>query len=109
MKAMCANLPQRYSSATQMLEDLETFRANPEVVFPYGQFAAESEMEPEVEMEADESETYLPPVPPKRSKTPAVAILVMVLVVVGIAVWFLNRFLFSDLLGEEEKLIVPPW
>ena len=29
MKAMCANINKRYSTATEMLEDLESFRKNP--------------------------------------------------------------------------------
>ncbi len=32
MKAMCANINQRYSSAEEMLADLEAFRRNPEIV-----------------------------------------------------------------------------
>lgn len=33
MKAMCANINQRYASAEEMLADLEAFRKNPEIVF----------------------------------------------------------------------------
>lgn len=33
MKAMCANLNQRYASAEEMLQDLEAFRKNPEITF----------------------------------------------------------------------------
>lgn len=33
MKAMCANINQRYASAEEMLQDLEAFRKNPEISF----------------------------------------------------------------------------
>lgn len=33
MKAMCANINQRYASAEEMLQDLEAFRKNPEITF----------------------------------------------------------------------------
>ena len=33
MKAMCADLTRRYSSATQILADLEAFRADPSIIF----------------------------------------------------------------------------
>ena len=36
MHAMCADLDQRYESATQMLYDLEEFRKNPQIVFSFG-------------------------------------------------------------------------
>ena len=35
MKAMCANISKRYSSASEMLEDLENFRKNPDVDLEY--------------------------------------------------------------------------
>ena len=36
MHAMCADLDQRYESATAMLYDLEEFRKNPQMVFSFG-------------------------------------------------------------------------
>ena len=35
MKAMCANINKRYSTATEMLEDLESFRKNPNLDLEY--------------------------------------------------------------------------
>lgn len=35
MHAMCANLDERYSSATEMLYDLEEFRKNPNILFSF--------------------------------------------------------------------------
>ena len=35
MKAMCANINKRYASATEMLEDLESFRKNPDLDLEY--------------------------------------------------------------------------
>ena len=44
MKAMCANINQRYASAEEMLQDLEAFRKNPAIVFD--PVPASSETEP---------------------------------------------------------------
>ncbi len=108
MKAMCADLTRRYSSATQMLADLEAFRAEPDIIFPYGQFADEAEeLLPEPELPDPEPEVYLPPIPRKRSKAPAVAVLLCVLAVTAGAIWILYHFLFSDLLRSEKLLTVP--
>lgn len=35
MKAMCADMDKRYTSASEMLEDLEEFRKNPDINFDY--------------------------------------------------------------------------
>ena len=35
MKAMCSDINKRYASATAMLEDLESFRKNPDIDMEY--------------------------------------------------------------------------
>jgi len=112
MKAMCANLPTRYSSATQMLADLEAFRAEPDILFPYGQIITETEeLLPEPEPEDDEPEVYLPqPVRKKRMQSrrgPLIAVLISVLVVVLGAGLFLYQFLLRDLFRADKLLTVP--
>ncbi len=42
MRAMASNPNHRYSSADDMLEDLEEFRKNPDISFDYGPFVLES-------------------------------------------------------------------
>ena len=116
MKAMCADLSQRYSSATQLLADLETFRTDPDVVFDYGVYQSEPEMELPAPVyqpayqPAEEAEPYLPaPVRrrPQKSRAPLIAVLLCVLLAMGAAGWFLYHYLVSDLVGKTELLTVP--
>ncbi len=55
MHAMCANLDERYSSATEMLYDMEEFRKNPSILFRFRGSAAS---------------TRTPPPPRIQEKTP---------------------------------------
>ncbi|MBR6951483.1 MAG: Stk1 family PASTA domain-containing Ser/Thr kinase [Oscillospiraceae bacterium] len=73
MHAMEANLDRRYSSAEEMLSDLEEFRKNPAVVFGYGAMGMVGGSGDGV---ADETEKIPTPLPMKREpsapiKTPA--------------------------------------
>lgn len=107
MKAMCADLTQRYSSATQMLADLESFRADPGMLFPYGSFADDAEELEEPESVEPEPEVYLPSYSRKSSHGPVIAVLICVLAVIIGTGWFLYHFLLSDLLRTEKLLTVP--
>ena len=66
MHAMCADVNERYSSATEMLYDLEEFRKNPDILFDFGSRTAPRPTRPQ-----------RPAAPPRRQparqpeKTPA--------------------------------------
>ena len=106
MRAMCPDLTQRYSSATQIISDLETLRADPEVVFNYGA-ATQKPSDPSEEYpEEQQEELYLPP-QPKKSRIPFVVGLLCVLALVGIAVWVIYHFVIAGLMADGEKLTVP--
>ena len=73
MHAMEANLNRRYSSAEEMLSDLEEFRKNPAVVFGYG---AMGKLDGSVDGVSDDTEIVPTPLPVKKEpsapiKTPA--------------------------------------
>ncbi len=68
LKAMAPNMSQRYASADEMLHDLEEFRKNPLIQFPYATEAAPLVREQVPPVTAQP--VYQPPKPPVRQVQP---------------------------------------
>ena len=126
MKAMCADMEQRYASATEMLAALEQFRKNPNVVFSED---AHNAAEAPVIVDPERPAPAARPAQSERSAKPAAAqkkseaekesgrkngsrtaliagIVCIVLAVCGI-LWFLFSYFLSDLFRKTEEDIVP--
>ncbi len=127
MHAMTAELDKRYESATQMLEDLEEFRKNPNITFDFTrdrgdvdfarlihQLPYRPEHRAEKLPEPDEA-----PQQQKKSPSPAhdrahragrtaviAGIVCIALALIGIC-YFLYSYFFSDLFSRTEEDTVP--
>ena len=127
MHAMTAELDKRYESATQMLEDLEEFRKNPNITFDFTrdrgdvdfarlihQLPYRPERRAEKLPEPDEA-----PQQQKKSPSPAhdrahragrtaviAGIVCIALALIGIC-YFLYSYFFSDLFSRTEEDTVP--
>ena len=120
MHAMCPDLENRYASATELLDDLEEFRKNPEVQFAF--HGAESRLRiPEARLEAATpaaksvhhqqaaAKKPKPSAPRKKTapKKPVVIIVVGVLLALVLISYFLYSYLLRDLFSGPEDVEVP--
>ena len=120
MHAMCPDLENRYASATELLDDLDEFRKNPEVQFAF--HGAESRLRiptarPEaaapaakpVRRQQAAAKKPEPSAPRKKTatKTPAVIIVVGVLLALVLISYFLYSYLLRDLFSGPEDVKVP--
>ena len=103
MHAMSVKTEERYESATQILEDLEAFRQDQKILFPYTHTAAE-------ELPAATEDTREPePEQPGRENSKVGIILVtsfIILAFVGIA-YFLYSYILKDLFSDTEEVSAP--
>ena len=120
MHAMCPDLENRYASATELLDDLDEFRKNPEVQFAF--HGAESRLRiptarPEaaapaakpVRRQQAAAKKPEPSAPRKKTATkkPAVIIVVGVLLALVLISYFLYSYLLRDLFSGPEDVKVP--
>lgn len=120
MHAMCPDLENRYASATELLDDLDEFRKNPEVQFAF--HGAESRLRiptarPEAAAPASKpvrrqqaaAKKPEPSAPRKKTTTkkPAVIIVVGVLLALVLISYFLYSYLLRDLFSGPEDVKVP--
>lgn len=120
MHAMCPDLENRYASATELLDDLDEFRKNPEVQFAF--HGAESRLRiptarPEaaapaakpVHRQQAAAKKPEPSAPRKKTATkkPAVIIVVGVLLALVLISYFLYSYLLRDLFSGPEDVKVP--
>ena len=120
MHAMCPDLENRYASATELLDDLDEFRKNPEVQFAF--HGAESRLRiptarPEAAAPASNpvrrqqaaAKKPEPSAPRKKTTTkkPAVIIVVGVLLALVLISYFLYSYLLRDLFSGPEDVKVP--
>ncbi len=120
MHAMCPDLENRYASATELLDDLEEFRKNPEVQFAF--HGAESRLripsaqsEPpkpqlkQTRRQASADRPDQPAAPRKKTaiQKPAVIIIVGVLLAVVLISYFLYSYLLRDLFSGPADVKVP--
>lgn len=118
--AMCPDLENRYASATELLDDLDEFRKNPEVQFAF--HGAESRLRiptarPEaaapaanpVRRQQAAAKKPEPSAPRKKTATkkPAVIIVVGVLLALVLISYFLYSYLLRDLFSGPEDVKVP--
>ncbi len=105
LHAMAVNLDERYENASQMYADLEEFRKNQSVVFPY---AAAPAVQPQ-EQPAQQQPARQPEQEPARGggRTVTVIILLcMLLAFVGIG-YFLYSYILKDLFSTSVELQAP--
>jgi len=104
MRAMEADLSQRYASASQMLQDLEAFRQNPSAVFaaepaaPGGQPEV-AEVEPLERKPAKRQK--------KRRRWPSVIIALLIFSAAATGLVYLFMDIFGDLGADKENVFVP--
>lgn len=120
MHAMCPDLENRYASATELLDDLDEFRKNPEVQFAF--HGAESRLRIPTAVRkprhrlpsqcvASQAAAKKPEPSAPRKKTatkkPAVIIVVGVLLALILISYFLYSYLLRDLFSGPEDVKVP--
>ncbi len=111
MHSMSSNLIGRYSNATELLEDLEEFRKNPQVRFRFGGPAVvKTQQQQPAKLVQPTRNPQKPPQPEdeeESSRWPLIAGISFLLVaLVGIG-FFLYRYLLADLFSGAEELTVP--
>ena len=105
MHAMSAKLSERYESATQMIQDLEAFRQDQQILFPYVHTPVEEGIIPPAE--APEEKRQDSEVEVRGSRAGIVIVVAfMVLAFVGIG-YFLYSYILKDLFTTTEERTVP--
>ena len=102
LHAMSVKLSERYETATQMLEDMEAFREDQQILFPYSHTPTEELVPPEqpVQQQEDEHESH-------GSRAGIIAVVAfMVVAFVGIG-YFLYSYILKDLFSVTEELDAP--
>ncbi|MBE6991187.1 MAG: Stk1 family PASTA domain-containing Ser/Thr kinase [Ruminococcaceae bacterium] len=129
MKAMTADLKKRYASASDMYEDLETFRKDPEIKFGQPKQLTKKEENavavPVMVHAAEENKNTTKPQNEKKSSTVSknavnkkkkddkknkngiIAAIICILIFVGGLVYFLTNFLFEDIFAQNKTVMVP--
>ncbi len=104
MRAMESDLSLRYSSASQVLQDLETFRLDPTAVFavPHAEGAQQTAVqtdEPVVKKTAKKRK--------KKRRWPSVIIAILIFAAAATSLVYLFMVTFADLGGGKENVFVP--
>lgn len=129
MKAMTADLKKRYASASDMYEDLEEFRQDPEIMFdqPKQPVKTEEKVVPAAvvtpaapekkaaEKDVADKKNNAARKPgetkkkkdDKKNKTGIIAAVICILLFVGGLVYFLSSFLLGDIFNQNKTVIVP--
>ncbi|MBQ9980486.1 MAG: Stk1 family PASTA domain-containing Ser/Thr kinase [Oscillospiraceae bacterium] len=122
MKAMCADMDKRYASATEMLEDLEEFRKNPDINFDYDVKMDSSELlllekknnelkrkaQAEARMSAEPDERREHRAANRRAgKVTILAGVMVVLIFIAGVSYFLWDFFVKDLFAVVDEISVP--
>ncbi len=129
MKAMTADLNKRYASASDMYEDLEAFRKDPDINFDQPKQLIQNDSKNTVPVakspESTEKKNFEKPKTEKKissdksavgskkkkeekkKKTGILAAVLCILVFIGGLVYFLSDFLFDDIFSQSKSVIVP--
>ncbi len=111
LHAMAADLDKRYSSATEMIRDMEEFRKNPAVTFTFDGAASHVELPPAARKPAHAAQPRRPergsaPEKRRRSAPMIAATVCIVLAVLGI-LYFLYAYFLRDLISGSDDVTVP--
>lgn len=116
MRAMCADLDDRYETASEMLLDLDEFRKKPSVIFEYDRKAEETTTESpsvvsSIARTVAEKTMKSGAGPKKRGKRSSVSAVaagaICILFALGTIGYFLYAFFLSDLFASPEDVEVP--
>ena len=116
MRAMCAEMDERYGSAAEMLLDLDEFRKNPSVIFEYDRKPEEPTTEiptigaaivKTVAQKTVRSHTAVAEKKKRNNLSAVAAGVICILFALGTIGYFLYAFFLADFFASPEDISVP--